>query len=392
MSVIKSFIGRKVLNSHVQFTNEFIIVLEDGAIGEAASPQGETISVYEDRGISIDPSVIIKTIINDGLIGKSLNQTTFDQYLQDKIPNFGRNNAYGISEAFFEANRKSNSLFEYFDLPRRMLDPPRLCLNILNGGKHAYTNPVLSDFSEFILVAKNANITEVIEQHNEIQHLVKEKLLALNTIVVAGNPVHCFGTCDNREVLDFLMGIVSTLGFSDKYDLMIDASSGDLWQDEGYRLDVTDGRLFRKEEFLAYWLELIRQYPLQFLEDPFFERDFQNWNLLSGSQQLCCIVGDNLYSSNTERILEGAKKKYATGAVIKLNQAGTVTAFRQAVDAATSTGQIVMTSHRSISMGSTLLSILTCLFGAPYIKIGPLTTDFSSVLRLNEIIRMTEKW
>jgi hypothetical protein len=30
------------------------------------------------------------------------------------------------------------------------------------------------------------------------------------------------------------------------------------------------------------------------------------------------------------------------------------------------------------------------MYGAQYIKIGPLETDYSSIVRLNEIIRLTE--
>ena len=68
MSAIKSISCRKILNSHVSFTNEFIIALDDGSVGIGASPQGETISIYEDRKVTIDPQTIIATIEKDGLL------------------------------------------------------------------------------------------------------------------------------------------------------------------------------------------------------------------------------------------------------------------------------------------------------------------------------------
>jgi enolase len=102
------------------------------------------------------------------------------------------------------------------------------------------------------------------------------------------------------------------------------------------------------------------------------------------------VIGDNFYSSDAARIEEGAAKRYAHGAIIKPNQAGTVTGVRKAIEAAQRSGQIVITSHRSISTESTFLSTLTCMYGVKYIKIGPLMTDYSSVVRLNEIIRLTE--
>jgi enolase len=202
--------------------------------------------------------------------------------------------------------------------------------------------------------------------------------------------VNGFATRDNREVLDFLSTVVLSLGLSGKYDLMIDASAGDLRDGEGYRFGITDGKARSGEELVAYWAAMIRDYDLRFLEDPFHEQDFACWRTLTASHPGRFIIGDNLYSSDETRIREGAAKGYANGAVIKPNQAGTVTAVARALGAALETGQLAVTSHRSISTESTFLSLLTCMMGAQVIKIGPLATDFSSIVRLNEIIRLTE--
>ncbi len=390
MPVIEHVSHRRVLNSHVQFTHEFIVGLGDGSIGRAASPQGETISIYEDRKVSVDPRAIAGQIAEDGLLGAEIDQAGFDAYLQRHIPTFGRNNAFALSEAFFAAAGGTGSAFELLGRPKAKPRPPRLALNILNGGWHAYTNPVLSDFSEFMLVARSPDIAEVIGEHNEIQRMVRESQLGRPKAMISGNPVNCFATRDNREVIDFLLKAVDGLGLSAKYDLMIDASAGDLWDGTGYRFGVTDGKTRTGEEFLEYWMDIIRQYPLRFLEDPFQEKDFSSWQRLTASQKVSYVIGDNLYSSDENRILAGAAKKYANGAVIKPNQAGTVTAVARALAAALRSGQIAITSHRSISTESTFLSLLTCVLGAQYIKIGPLATDYSSVVRLNEIIRLTE--
>ncbi|MFZ2095738.1 MAG: hypothetical protein WAV05_03785 [Anaerolineales bacterium] len=381
---------RRIVNSHVEFTNEFIIDLDDGSVGTGASSQGETISIYENKKISINPGEIIKTIQADGLVGKPLDQRDFDLYLKQHKKEFGQNNAYGLSEAFFNARRSEQSLFELFNVPKTRLTPPHICLNILNGGRHAYTNPVLSDFPEFMLVSKTNALEEIIEEHNDIQKVVKEKQLSQTKTVVSGNPVNSFSTCDNREVIEFLLNVLEGLGLTNKYDLMIDASAGDLWNGEGYYLEITDQRTRSREEFVTYWMSMIQQYNLKFLEDPFHEKDFDSWRNLTMKQNSSYIIGDNLYSSSAERIVEGGANHYAHGAVIKPNQAGTVTAVIEAIEATQKTGQIAITSHRSISTESTFLSMLTCVFGIKYIKIGPLGTDYSSVIRLNDIIRLTE--
>jgi enolase len=390
MPVIESISYRLILNSHVQFTTEFIVKLADGSTGLGAGPKGETISIYEDRKISISPESIISRIQADGVTGRETDQQGFDAYLQQLIPLIGRNNAYSLSLAFFNATSVTRSVFELFGKPQAKLEPTYLCLNILNGGWHAYTNPVLSDFSEFMLVARSNDIQDVIRDHNEVQRVVKEKLITQTKTVVSGNPVSCFATRDNRECIEFLLGVCNSLELLDKFDLMIDASAGDLWSDGAYRLAITDGSAYSPEQFHGYWMDIIRQYGLRFLEDPFREQDAPSWQRLTTSQASCYVIGDNFYSSDACRIEEGAAAKYTHGAVIKPNQAGTVTAVCQAAEVAQRTGQIGITSHRSISTEETFISTLTCHYAVKYIKIGPLMTDYSSVVRLNQIIRLTE--
>src|SRR5512135_3407985 len=136
VSNIKSIRCRRVLNSHVEFTNEFIVELQDGSVGVAGSPQGETISIYEDRKLSVDPSAIIKMLEAGGCLGRQIDQEGFDGFLRGEMASIGRNNAFGLSLAFFNATRRPRSAFELLGRPEGRLQAPKLCLNILNGGWH----------------------------------------------------------------------------------------------------------------------------------------------------------------------------------------------------------------------------------------------------------------
>jgi len=391
MPKIESIKCRRILNSHVEFTNEFIIELADGSSGIGGSPQGETISIYEDDNVTTDPSKILQAIDHDGFIGNEINQEKFDSYLNQQIPNFGRNNVYGLSLAFFNAISECNQNSDIVDLDTNSMVSPFICFNILNGGWHAYTNPVLSDFHEYIFVTNISNLYDAVACHNEIQQVVREKLINLEKTSISGNVVHRFSTTDNRECIDFLLKICESLGVSDKFELMIDSSSGDLWNGKEYHLSITNNALYSREEFLEYWIDIINQYDLRFIEDPFHERDMENWRGLTNSQESCKVIGDNFYSSEPTRIAEGAQKKYTHGVIVKPNQAGTVTAVQKAIDVAQLNNQFVITSHRSISTESTFISLLTCSNNVKYIKIGPLMTDYSAVMRLNEILRLTEE-
>jgi enolase len=391
MPAIQSIYNRRILNSHAQFTDEYVIQLQDGSAGAGASPQGETISIYEDGRVAIAPLFIINRIRDDGLIGRSLEQEQFDDYLDRHISLFGRNNVYSLSLAFLKAEEMARTAQAPNGETTTAGNLPRICCNILNGGRYAYTNPVLSDFPEYILVARSRDLAEVIADHNEIQRLVRETLRTQTKTVVAENTVSRFATTDNRECLDFLLTILERLRLSGKFDLMIDASAGDLWTDEGYRHSITDQSLCSSDQYGQYWRGIIRQYNLAFLEDPFHEQDVEAWRQLTASQRQCKIIGDNVYASDAARIAHGAARQYTHGVVIKPNQSGTITAVRRAIECARRHAQIVITSHRSISTEETFVSSLTCEYDVPYIKTGPLLTDYSSVIRLNALIRLTEQ-
>lgn len=383
-STIRSITYRKILNSHAEFTTEFQIALEGGGLGLGASPKGETISIYEDQNRVIGPDFILGQMAEDGCLGRPFDQEGFDAYLAGRIDRFGRNNAFSLSLAFFHA-AGDGTLAPPAGGPRA----PRLCLNILNGGWHAYTNPVLSDFSEFMLVAGETDVESVIASHQALQRLVKERLRPLERKVVSGNPVHAFGAADNRAPIEFLLGIRESLGLTRDFDLMIDASASDLWKEGRYRFPLTDGSARSGEELREYWVGLIRDYGLAYLEDPFCETDLDAWRALSGAGTPCRIIGDNLYASDAARIAQGAAGGLTHGVVVKPNQAGSVTAVRRAIDTGRQHGQILIASHRSISTEETFLSRLACIEAVPLIKIGPLETDYSSVVRLNEILRLT---
>ncbi|HJV48056.1 MAG TPA: hypothetical protein VJ549_02155 [Geothrix sp.] len=389
MSSIRSISHRKILNSHADFTTEFQIEFEDGSVGRGASPQGETISIYEDQNHIINPRIILDQMRQDGCFHKPFDQAGFDAYLAERMDRIGRNNAFSLSLAFFKATEASRSAFELFGRGPGLLPAPRLCLNILNGGWHAYTNPVLSDFSEFMLVATDTNLDSVLASHQAIQRTVKERLRKLGSTVISGNRVHTFAAADNRAVIEFLLSIREDLGLTRQFDLMIDASASDLWKEGRYRLSLTNGSAHTSESFRDYWQSLIRDYGLAYLEDPFHEQDEEAWRALTAAQGRCRIIGDNVYSSDAGRIARGARAGCTHGVIVKPNQAGSVSAVRQAIDAARRCGQIIISSHRSISTEETFLSLLTCMEAVPYIKIGPLETDYSSVLRLNEILRLT---
>lgn len=384
---IKSVSYRKILNSHVEFTNEYIVEFGDGTVGVGSAPQGETKSIYEDSFAPMEPAEIVEKMRKNGYFGTPIEQSTFDAMLKKDMCIFGRSNCYALSVAFFNAN--NNQFQSKNNVGTKAVSSfPNLCMNILNGGKHAYTNPVLSDFHEYLLVSKGDNLREIINDHNRIQSEVKTRLRTKEMVLVQGNMVHKFNTTDNKECLEFLLSVLEFLHFGNKYFIMMDASATDLWDGQRYHLSLTDHSFKTSDEFYQYWLNMIKEYDIKFLEDPFYEKDYAYWQKLTNTQSKCNIIGDDLYSADPQRIQEGMINGYTNGIMVKPDQSGTVSSTIAGVEIASKNKQIVIMSHRSISTESVFLSTLTSILNVKYVKFGPMHTDYSSILRLNELIRL----
>ena len=107
------------------------------------------------------------------------------------------------------------------------------------------------------------------------------------------------------------------------------------------------------------------------IEDGLDEDDWQGWNDLT--RQLgnrVQIVGDDLFTTNVERLKKGIDRQSANAILLKLNQIGTLSetlaTFREARKA--EWGTII--SHRSGETEDTFIADLSVALGAGQIKTG----------------------
>jgi len=385
MGIIAGVTATRVFNSHLRAVEEFAIRLADGGVGRAAPSYGESIGIHEDRSSTGAISGLLTgsallDLLSAEAVGCEWDQARWDGWLADHFDRIGRNNASALSEAYLTAAEP---------VAPKLGKLPHLVLNIINGGEHAYTNPVLSDFQEFCLVAVDRDPEPVLAAFTEVTVRLRERLASAERVLVNGNPVHLLGARDNRAALELLLEVLDRAGYAADFGLYIDAAAGDLRDREGYRFDVTGTGHLGSGELVAYWERLVTDYPISWLEDPLHEEDHDTWAALTrviGNR--CRVIGDNYYSTDADRIRTGGQRAVANAVLIKPNQAGTVTSTRAAIAAARETGQLPIASHRSISTESVLLARITMTERIDHFKIGPLASDYSSVLRLNELIRL----
>jgi enolase len=130
--------------------------------------------------------------------------------------------------------------------------------------------------------------------------------------------------------------------------------------------------------------ELCDRYPLVFLEDPFDPDDEAGWGEAMarlGGRTL--IVGDDLFATTARRL----RRDLAGGILLKMSQAGTVTAAIEAARAGLAGSFTLCVSHRSGETEDCGMCDFAVGIGARYLKLGgPRRGD--RIAKYNQLIRL----
>lgn len=98
-------------------------------------------------------------------------------------------------------------------------------------------------------------------------------------------------------------------------------------------------------------------------------------------------IGDDLFTTNPERIKHGIEENAANGVLIKPNQIGTVSETVQAISLGKDAGWKIAVSHRSGETEDSFIADLAFACGADFLKAGSMsrTDRLSKYNRLLEI-------
>lgn len=133
-------------------------------------------------------------------------------------------------------------------------------------------------------------------------------------------PIH-----EPREALDLLTAAVDQAGYTGRIKFGIDPASTEFFSDGQYDLGFKDEKP-RKMDYAslaAVYDELLRDYPVVLLEDPFAEDDWPSW---TDYNKRCPVelVGDDLLTTNVERVRMAQERKACNSMLLKVNQIGTI--------------------------------------------------------------------
>lgn len=382
------------------------VILDSGAIGEAAVPSGASTGSHEamesrDGGRRYGGQGVSHAVKNvNGAIAKLLigmdcaKQDEIDKKMieADGTENKSRLGANAILSVSLACARaaaaaKQKPLYKYLRSTfsfSNALSIPIPMMNVLNGGKHADSG---LEVQEFMIVPQQKKFSDRVRAGAEIFHALKSLLQKQKfTIGVGDEGGFAPRLKNNEEALKILVKAIRLASYSPGKEvaLAIDAAASEFFVKEKYGFE---GEKLSADGLSKIYLSWVKKYPLISIEDPFAEDDWDAWkNFKSGAM----TVGDDLFVTNVERLKKGIASGAANAILIKLNQIGTLTETVAAIKLAQKNKYKVIISHRSGETADTFIADLAVAAGADFIKTGSLSRS-ERVEKYNRLMEIEEE-
>lgn len=169
---------------------------------------------------------------------------------------------------------------------------------------------------------------------------------------------------NDKKSLDYISEAIGSF----RVNIGLDCAASQFYSDGRYNID---NKALNPKELLNFYKELVNQYPIIFIEDPFSENDWEGWQEITKDLgNRIDIIGDDLLTTNIKRIEMAEQKRACNGTIIKPNQIGTITETLAAIKLAQSYGWKIMVSHRSGETMDDFIADLAVGVGADFIKSG----------------------
>jgi enolase len=390
-------------------TVEAEVTLASGARGRGLAPSGASTGRFEALELRDgDPKrfrgkSVFKVIANiEDEIGPALRgANAFDQAALDRklieldgTPNKSRLGANAIlpvsmAVANAAARARNEPLHAYLGEGKGTLLPvPEI--QIIGGGAHANWR---TDVQDFLLIAIGArSFEEVMEITHNVYHAAGDVFRSRNKY---------FGVADeggfwpeferNEDALELLVEAICCAGYTPGRDagIALDIAASDLYDEKTgrYRFNL-EKREFTPSEFGGLMADWCNRFPIVSIEDPMADTDCDGWREITDALgKRIQIVGDDLFTTNAQRIRNGIREQVANAVLLKLNQIGTVTETIEAIRLTESAGWQPIVSARSGETEDAFISHLAVATNAGQLKVGSFSRS-ERMVKWNELLRI----
>lgn len=405
--LIKKILAREILDCRVNPTIEVDILTDEGVLGRADVPSGRSTGKYEAfelrdgnhryKGMGVLKAIQnIHEIIAPALKGKDVtHQRELDELLRkldgtENKSNLGANAIVGVSLAIAKTAAKALTipLYKYIGGSNSYVFPVPI-LDLIEGGKLAATDLEFQEHQVMPIGAKSfpEAIRLGVEVYYELGKILEKKWgkHSLNVGVEGGyTPPNMK---DPRDAFNSELTAIEELGYQDKFVLSIDAAATHLFNSKTGKYTLM-GKELTREKLMDFYEDLVSTYPIQSIEDPLEEEDFDGFAELTRNLDIQ-IVGDDLFVTNIKRLRKGIEMQAANALLLKVNQIGTLSEALDAASLSFRNNYGVQVSERSAQTEDTWLADLTLGINAGQIKTG--ITRSERTAQYNRLYRVWEE-
>ena len=380
---VKGLKIREVLATNSQKTIEVELKTEKGSV-RASVPIGTSRGKYEVSYIPTDRAILKFNIIRRHFTSeefKELKEVDGLLRIIDKTPDFkeiGGNLSLAISSVFLKAFAMENNqeVFEFLSSNRAMPKP----ISIVAGGWKGQ-----SDIQEFHFLPVHQksfsdSVSKIASAYFQLAELLKQR--DSNFRFSKNLEGGWFTTLNFRE----LLGVMKEIANKELLKIGLDVAASGLWNEKEYV--YSDGSKLTSTQQIALMEELATTFPIIFIEDPFHEDDYISFSTLTHRLQNKMVCGDDIFTTNLERLKYGLLHKASNTVLIKPNQIGTITDTIKFVEEAKKNKLATVMSHRSSECDDALVAHLAVGLNCDYVKFG---ISGDRIIKLNEMIRIEEK-
>lgn len=354
----------EILNSRTDPTVEAVI---NGAKGKA--PSGASDGTHESSCHVPENLRERNEELRESIVGENFTQEEFDHELEniDGTGSFERLGAASIASSFAFWNAQNGEPVGKFPYPLS---------NVVGGGEHGGNTSI----QEFLVLPLEAeSFPEAVRTNAKIYRELKKRYS--RKVRGINDEGALITSMDDEETLRAVKEVADSYGAR----VGLDVAANELYSEGKYQIGSMQ-RPLEPGEMLEFIENLIEDFELCYVEDPFHEDDFSMHSELTKSVNDALICGDDLFVTQAERLQTGISEGSCDSLIVKPNQAGTVSRARETLELAKREGYAPVVSHRSGETCDHTISDLSLEWGSPIIKAG------IADIRIAKLNRLIELW
>jgi len=353
--LIKDLKARVIKNSRNE--NAIEVIVNKKYV--ASAPSGASTGMYEVKAFTKDVRFAVN-YLNKYSVHYDFEEFKDLEVLDHLKSIIGGNPTIAVQYAVLKAMSK-NKVYSFLNPKAKKLPVP--LGNCIGGGAH--TKIKASDIQEFLLIPKaktfsqraniNRNVYEMIGKLSKAKSKTDEGAFILNQ--------------KNEDIFEFLTDLVYEFrehtGY--KVNFGIDLAASQFFKKGKYYYKNSKQKVLSREKQINLVNDWIKEYNLGFVEDGLEENDFSGFAKLNKKTLIC---GDDLITTNLERLKKAIKLKSVNSMIIKPNQIGSLIETKNVVDYAHKHGIKTVISHRSGETMDFMIAHLAVAWNMSYIKTG----------------------